>query len=104
MAESTSTLTNKDVAHIARLSRLHVDDVHLESYRTQLASVLGHIARLTAVDVSAVEPMAHPFPDANRLADDEPGPTLTLAQVLANAPAHEGDCIAVPKVLGGESA
>jgi Asp-tRNA(Asn)/Glu-tRNA(Gln) amidotransferase C subunit len=40
----------------------------------------------------------------NRLDPDEPGPVLTLDEVLMNAPAREGDFIAVPKVLGGDSA
>jgi aspartyl-tRNA(Asn)/glutamyl-tRNA(Gln) amidotransferase subunit C len=104
MAEPPSSLSSKDVAHVARLARLHLDDATIESYRTQLASVLTHIARLGQVDTSGVEPMAHPMDTVNRLDPDEPGPVLTLDQVLMNAPAREGDFIAVPKVLGGDSA
>ncbi len=89
---------------MARLARLHLDDATIESYRTQLASVLTHIARLGNVDTAGVDPMAHPLDTVNRLDDDEPGPVLTLDQVLLNAPAREGDFIAVPKVLGGDSA
>ncbi len=89
---------------MARLARLHLDDATIESYRTQLASVLTHIARLGNVDTAGVDPMAHPLDTVNRLDDDEPGPALTLDQVLMNAPAREGDFIAVPKVLGGDSA
>lgn len=89
---------------MARLARLHLDDATIESYRTQLASVLTHIARLGNVDTAGVDPMAHPLDTVNRLDDDEPGPVLTLDQVLMNAPAREGDFIAVPKVLGGDSA
>lgn len=89
---------------MARLARLHLDDTTIESYRTQLASVLTHIARLGNVDTAGVDPMAHPLDTVNRLDDDEPGPVLTLDQVLLNAPAREGDFIAVPKVLGGDSA
>jgi len=92
------------VAHVARLARLHLDEATIDSYRTQLASVLSHIARLGQVDTSGVEPMAHPLDSVNRLDADEPGPVLTVEQVLMNAPAREGDFIAVPKVLGGESA
>lgn len=89
---------------MARLARLHLDDATIESYRTQLASVLTHIARLGNVDTAGVDPMAHPLDTVNRLDDDEPGPVLTVDQVLMNAPAREGDFIAVPKVLGGDSA
>ena len=89
---------------MARLARLHLDDATIESYRTQLASVLTHIARLGNVDTAGVDPMAHPLDTVNRLDDDEPGPVLSVDQVLMNAPAREGDFIAVPKVLGGDSA
>lgn len=92
------------MAHVARLARLHLDDATIESYRTQLASVLTHIARLGNVDTAGVDPMAHPLDTVNRLDDDEPGPVLSVDQVLMNAPAREGDFIAVPKVLGGDSA
>jgi len=89
---------------VARLARLHLDEATIESYRTQLTSVLAHIARLGQVDTAGVDPMAHPLDTVNRLDDDEPGPALTVDQVLMNAPAREGDFIAVPKVLGGDSA
>ena len=89
---------------MARLARLHLDDATIESYRTQLASVLTHIARLGNVDTAGVDPMAHPLDTVNRLDADEPGPVLSVDQVLMNAPAREGDFIAVPKVLGGDSA
>lgn len=92
------------MAHVARLARLHLDDATIESYRTQLASVLTHIARLGNVDTAGVDPMAHPLDTVNRLDADEPGPVLSVDQVLMNAPAREGDFIAVPKVLGGDSA
>jgi len=104
MAESPASLSSKDVAHVARLARLHLDEATVESYRTQLASVLSHIARLGQVETASVEPMAHPLDAVNRLDDDEPGAVLTVDQVLMNAPAREGDFIAVPKVLGGDSA
>jgi len=104
MAESPTSLSSKDVAHVARLAPLHLDGATIESYRTQLASVLTHIARLGNVDTAGVDPMAHPLDAVNRLDDDEPGPVLSVDQVLMNAPAREGDFIAVPKVLGGDSA
>lgn len=87
---------------MARLARLHLDSPTIEAYRGQLGSVLNHIAKLGSVDVSAVAPMAQPFDSVNRLDADEPGPVMSVDEVLRNAPAREGDFIAVPKVLDGE--
>ncbi|MSR17654.1 MAG: Asp-tRNA(Asn)/Glu-tRNA(Gln) amidotransferase subunit GatC [Phycisphaerales bacterium] len=104
MAPTAADLTAEEVAHVAKLARLCLDPDRLEAYRAQLSSILGHIASLKSVDVSGVEPMAHPLSISNQLADDVPGPTLSLEQVLMNAPAREGAFIAVPKVLDEGSA
>ena len=88
------------VHHVAKLARLRLAEDEAERYRDQLASILGHISKLNAVDVSGVEPMAHPLPLTNRLADDEPTAPMPLEALLRNAPAVEGRYLAVPKVLG----
>jgi aspartyl-tRNA(Asn)/glutamyl-tRNA(Gln) amidotransferase subunit C len=97
MAEA---LTDSDIRKIARLSRLKLDDARVEETRRQLSSVLGHIAKLNAVDVAGVEPMAAPLRIVNRLAADEPKATMPVEDLLRNAPATEGRFLAVPKVLG----
>jgi aspartyl-tRNA(Asn)/glutamyl-tRNA(Gln) amidotransferase subunit C len=97
---SHSELTSKEVHHVAKLSRLAVDDATLERMRTQLSSILGHIAKLQAVPVEGVEPMAHPLRIVNRLGADEPKATMPVEELLRNAPAVEDRYLAVPKVLG----
>ena len=93
-------LTIDQVRHVAKLARLRLGDDQLRLYAEQLSTVLDHIATLSRVDVNDVEPMAYPIVLTNRLGDDEVSPSMTLEQVLANAPATEGDYLAVPKVLG----
>jgi aspartyl-tRNA(Asn)/glutamyl-tRNA(Gln) amidotransferase subunit C len=95
-------LTSASVTHVAKLARLAVSPDRVETYRTQLAAVLGHIAKLDAVDIEGVEPMAHPFDAHNRLAPDEPAPSMPLQDLTMNAPATEGRYLAVPKVLADE--
>lgn len=95
-----TTLSHEDIVKVARLSRLQLDDAALEAARTDLSAILHHVARIGEVDVEDVAPMPRPLDAVNRLAEDEPGPTLDRAVVLDLAPATEGDFIAVPKVLG----
>ncbi len=95
-------LSLDEVRHIARLARLAIDDTHLEQYRTQLASILDHIAMLSELDVSGVEPMSHPHELTNRLGDDVVEDAMPLEDLLRNAPAVEGRYLAVPKVLGDD--
>jgi aspartyl-tRNA(Asn)/glutamyl-tRNA(Gln) amidotransferase subunit C len=100
---SNQTLTPQQVAHVAKLARLALDEARIETYRTQLTAVLGHIAMLDKVDIKDAEPMAHPFDSHNRLAEDVPGPSMALDDLLRNAPAKEGRFLAVPKVLADEA-
>lgn len=87
------------VAHVAKLARLELDQGQIDAYRTQMAGVLEHVAKLRSVDVAGVEPMAYPFEASNRLAEDEIAPSMPLEDLLRNAPAVEGRFLAVPKVL-----
>ena len=102
-ASENEHLNEEQVRKVARLSRLSLDDEAIHVYAEQLSSVLEHIARLNSLDVDGVEPMAHPLPLNNRLADDEPTEGMSAESLLAIAPAVEAGFIAVPKVLGEES-
>jgi aspartyl-tRNA(Asn)/glutamyl-tRNA(Gln) amidotransferase subunit C len=99
-APMAEALTDADIKKIAKLSRLSLPDSQVGEVRTQLASILGHISKLQAVEVDGVEPMAHPLRIVNRLDADEPKATMPVDDLLRNAPAVEGRYLAVPKVLG----
>ena len=95
-------ITLDQVRHVAKLARLALTDAQLARVTTQLESILEYVAKISEVDVSGVEPMAHAVPLANVLRDDEVGPSLTLDKVLSNAPETDGPFFKVPKVIGGD--
>lgn len=97
----SDSLTPNDVRKVAALARLRLDDDRVDPVRGELEGILDHVARLQAIDVDDVEPMSHPLDLSNRLAEDVVGPALPVEQLLRNAPATEGDFLAVPKVLDG---
>jgi aspartyl-tRNA(Asn)/glutamyl-tRNA(Gln) amidotransferase subunit C len=92
-------LSASQVEHVARLCRLRLSVEQVELYRAQISSILEHIAKLQELDVTGVEPMAHPLEMTNRLDPDEPAQPMPVADLLRNAPAAEGNFLAVPKVL-----
>lgn len=96
------TVTPDLVRHVARLSRLALDEAHVEKYTTQLESILGYVAKIGEVDVADVEPMAHAAPLANVLREDLARLGLTVEDVLRNAPETDGPFFKVPKVIGGD--
>jgi aspartyl-tRNA(Asn)/glutamyl-tRNA(Gln) amidotransferase subunit C len=99
MAENSEKLDVEEVRKVAHLGRLKLSESDIQKYSTQLTAILGYVAQLKEVDVTGVEPMAHPLPLKNVLREDKVTPPLSVEQVLANAPAKDGPFFAVPKVL-----
>ncbi len=102
MAESTPKVTLDQVRQVAKLSRLALDEPRLMRLAGQLESILGYIAKISEVDVSGVEPMAHALPIHNIFREDVVEPSLPLEKVLQNAPDSDGPFFKVPKVIGGD--
>lgn len=93
------TLTRADVEHIAQLARLHLTEEEKERFRTQLSNILEHISKLRELDTSGVEPMSSVVVEQSRLREDEQGPAMSRADLLANAPDVADKQFRVPPVL-----
>ncbi len=92
-------LTDEQVQHVALLARLGLGDAERERLRDQLATILEHIDQLRELDLAAIPPTAQVIPLEPVLRDDEVTPSLTVEQVLANAPRSENGFIKVRAVL-----
>lgn len=92
-------LTDEQVEHVAMLARLGLSDEERARMREQLSTILDHIDQLRAVDTSNVAPTAQVIPLAPALRDDVVQPSLTVEQVLANAPKAENGFIKVNAIL-----
>ena len=94
-----SASTDIDIDYVANLARLALTEAEKEMFSRQLGDVLRYIEKLSAVDVSQVEPTAHAFPVANVWAEDVPQPGLPVEAALKNAPAQRDNMIVVPVVV-----
>jgi len=94
------SIQRADVAHVARLARLDLTDEELALFTDQLATVLDHAADVAALDLSGVEPTAHPLPIRNVLRPDEVRPGVDRDEVLAVAPDVEDGRFRVPRIMG----
>jgi len=88
-----------DIAHVARLARLQLDDTELEIFAEQLATVVAHIETLQELDTDEIEPLVHALEQSNVLRPDEIRTGLSTAAALANAPQQDGGFFLVPAVL-----
>ncbi|HEX9242507.1 MAG TPA: Asp-tRNA(Asn)/Glu-tRNA(Gln) amidotransferase subunit GatC [Anaeromyxobacter sp.] len=94
-------LSLEEVRRIAGLARLRLSAEEERTFAEQLSAILDHVRQLEELDVSGVEPMTHALaagevpalrPDANR-------PGLPAEEALAQAPAREGTCFKVPRII-----
>jgi aspartyl-tRNA(Asn)/glutamyl-tRNA(Gln) amidotransferase subunit C len=95
-------IDRETVIHVARLARLGLSEQDIETFRTQLSSILQNIAILQEADVSGVSPTAHASRLTNIMRADIPQPSYPPEVLLANAPDQEDNCLKVNAVLEGE--
>jgi aspartyl-tRNA(Asn)/glutamyl-tRNA(Gln) amidotransferase subunit C len=108
-----STLTVADVERIAALAHLELTDDEKQLFTRQLADILNYAEQLQAIDTTGVPATAHVNAtgpsttlEAGRSAGverpDEPRPSLSIEDALANAPdaAPDAGLFRVPRVIG----
>jgi aspartyl-tRNA(Asn)/glutamyl-tRNA(Gln) amidotransferase subunit C len=91
-----------DVDHVARLARLALTPEERERFRRQLGLILEHAEKVGEVAAEDVPPTSHPIPRPNVLRPDDPQPSLTPEEALANAPAVEDARFKVPRIIEEE--
>ncbi|MFO0995322.1 MAG: Asp-tRNA(Asn)/Glu-tRNA(Gln) amidotransferase subunit GatC [Alphaproteobacteria bacterium] len=92
-------LDKATVAHIARLSRIRIDEKDLEPMAKELQQILAWIEQLNEVDTKGVEPMTSVVEVRLPQRKDEVTDGGVPEKVLANAPAARHDYFGVPKVV-----
>ncbi|MCU1621447.1 MAG: Aspartyl/glutamyl-tRNA(Asn/Gln) amidotransferase subunit [Frankiales bacterium] len=97
-------ITRDEVAHLARLARLALDDAELDRLAGELEVILGAVAQIAEVtDAADVPPTTHAVPLENVTRPDVIVPSLPRDTVLAAAPAAEDGRFRVPQILTDES-
>jgi aspartyl-tRNA(Asn)/glutamyl-tRNA(Gln) amidotransferase subunit C len=92
--------TTEDVRKVASLAKLEFADAELASFSAQLSRIVSFVEKLSEVDTSEVEEMAHPLDVHTVLRPDRPTAGLTREQALRNAPNQDNEFFLVPPVLG----
>lgn len=97
-----SAITREDVAHLARLAHIRMDDEELATMAGELDVIMDAIASVSEVAGDEVPPTSHPIPLNNVFREDVPTGMLTQEQALAMAPDAEDGQFKVPAILEGE--
>ena len=91
--------TDFDVTYVAQLARIGLSPAEQQRLGAQLGQILNYIEKLKELDVSQVEPTAHPVPFANVTRADEVRPSLSNEEAMGNAPAPGNGLFLVPKIV-----
>jgi aspartyl-tRNA(Asn)/glutamyl-tRNA(Gln) amidotransferase subunit C len=92
-------LDKAEVAKIAQLARLHVDDREAEEVARRISDILDLINKMQAVNTEKVEPLSHPLDAVQRLRPDEVTESDRRDALQTLAPASEAGLYLVPKVI-----
>ncbi|MDK2778554.1 MAG: Asp-tRNA(Asn)/Glu-tRNA(Gln) amidotransferase subunit GatC [Pseudomonadota bacterium] len=92
-------LDQQQVRDIADLARLQLDDNQITEYQKNLSNILDLVDQLSAVDTSAVEPLAHPLDAVQRLRADEVSESNQREHFQQCAPQTENGYYLVPRVV-----
>ncbi|HEX4804530.1 MAG TPA: Asp-tRNA(Asn)/Glu-tRNA(Gln) amidotransferase subunit GatC [Conexibacter sp.] len=84
------------VLHVAKLARLALSDEEVERMTRELSAVLGHIEKISELDLDGVPPTSHVVDVVNALRPDEPRPSLPPDVALAAAPEPLAEGFGVP--------
>jgi aspartyl-tRNA(Asn)/glutamyl-tRNA(Gln) amidotransferase subunit C len=84
-------ITPDEVAHVALLARLGLDDDEKRRIGAELDLILEHISALQRADISDITETAQVGNLVNVWREDVPAESLSQKQALANAPDTDGE-------------
>lgn len=94
------TLTPEDVARLAGLARIDLDETECAELAPELDVILASVAQVAHVVDDSIPMMTHALPLVNVMRPDEVRPSLSQEEALRGAPDSEDGRFRVPRILG----
>lgn len=93
------SLSKKDVAKVANLARLKMDDARIEAMMPKFTNIIGFVEQLSEVNTDNVEPLASVVEINLKMRPDVVTDGGYQKEILANAPETLEGYFVVPKVI-----
>lgn len=98
-AKNAMSIDSNELKQIATLARLGLDEASIPQLTERMNEILAMADQLQDVDVSDIQPMAHPLEFTQRLREDQANAAIDREKLQTTAQAtHEGLYL-VPKVI-----
>lgn len=94
-----SSISRDEVARVAGLARIDLTPAELDRLAGELDVIVQAVARVSEVATADVPATSHPLPMTNVFRADIPEPSLSVADVMAGAPASIEGRFLVPQIL-----
>lgn len=92
-------ITYKQVERIADLAKLSIDDTQNEQLQKDMGNILAFADQLAKLDIQDVQPTTHAVTIQNVFREDVLKESVPREDLLRQAPAQNGMCYVVPKVV-----
>lgn len=87
---------NIDIKHIAKLSRLRIEDDKIEKFEKDMQSIVNMVEQMPDID----DTLTLDVNNAMKLREDvEVTDKYTREQLMKNAPQVQAGCLVVPKIV-----
>jgi aspartyl-tRNA(Asn)/glutamyl-tRNA(Gln) amidotransferase subunit C len=89
-------ISEDQVRHVAMLARLGLSDEQVAALGVELNGILVQIDRISALDLTGIEPTAHAVAVTNVTRADVVRPGLSHEDALRNAPEQQDGAFLIP--------
>ena len=93
------TIDLKTIKHIAKLSRISLEDEKAKKLTTDLSSIFEFIEKLNELNTKDVEPLTSIAETTLKFRKDEVKSENIREKILKNSPSNNKDFFVVPKVV-----
>ena len=93
------TIDLKTIKHIAKLSRISLDDEKAQKLATDLSSIFEFIEKLNQLNTKDVDPLTSIAETTLKFRKDEVKSENIREKILKNSPSDSEDFFVVPKVV-----
>ncbi|RME15817.1 MAG: Asp-tRNA(Asn)/Glu-tRNA(Gln) amidotransferase subunit GatC [Bdellovibrio sp.] len=88
-----------ELKKVAQLARLYLSEQEMEEFQKQMKSIFQYFEEIKDIDTKGIKPLVTPTPMEAFFREDEVIQTLSVEEVLQNAPEKSGHLFKVPPVV-----
>ncbi|HPP67422.1 MAG TPA: Asp-tRNA(Asn)/Glu-tRNA(Gln) amidotransferase subunit GatC [bacterium] len=95
----STDINKKTVDYLANLAKIKIEDVEISRIVSDLRTIVSYISQISYIDTKDIKPARHILPLYNISRKDQVRQSLSVEDVLKNAPEKTDNFFKVPKII-----